>query len=203
MRQRQLDIQRARFDKAANIGRIIIETALAVVHQLGSGDPYTAIARAIGAGVIGAAQLAVAAAQPVPKFKGGRKDGPATFAIVGDGGRNEVITSPDLSKSYVTPDRDTLTYLPEGYKVFPSVEDFQKKAAAMSYRPVKATNEKVFDETRLAEAIIKGNAQGNKDLIQAVQNKKELHIHGTHSGVIMLHKYAQTQFQYLNQLINF
>jgi hypothetical protein len=127
-KQAQLDEKRAKFDKAANIGRIAIETALAVVHQLSSGDPFTAIPRAIAAGALGAAELAVAIATPIPKFKDGRDGGPATAAIVGDGGKQEVITSPDLSQAYVTPKSDTLTYLQKDWKVFPDIESFQASA---------------------------------------------------------------------------
>jgi hypothetical protein len=45
-------MQRARFEKAATLTRIAIETALAVVHQLGTGDPFTAFARAFAAGAL-------------------------------------------------------------------------------------------------------------------------------------------------------
>jgi hypothetical protein len=127
-KQAQLDERRAKFEKAANIGKIVIETALAVVHQLTSGDPATSLARAIAVGALGAAQLTAAIATPIPKFKDGRDSGPATLAYVGDGGRHEVVTSPDLSQAYVTPDTDTLTYLKKDWRVFPDIESYQAAA---------------------------------------------------------------------------
>ena len=74
----------AKLDKAITIAKIITETALAVVHQLGSGDPYTAYARAILAGATGAAQLAIAIATPIPTFGEGTDNAPDGNIIVGE-----------------------------------------------------------------------------------------------------------------------
>jgi hypothetical protein len=173
-RQRQLDLQRARYEKAATIARIAIETALAVVHQLATGDPYTAIARAITAGAIGAAQLAVAIAQPLPKFRHGRDGGPATLAIVGDGGKHEVVTSPDLSQAFVTPDTDTVTFLPKSWKVFPDIDKFQEAAVNMVHKPLPVLP--VVDQNN-NEGLIRAMAYSIGRLERAVMNKRETHFH--------------------------
>jgi hypothetical protein len=117
-KERELDERKAKFDKARNIANIVLETALSVVHQLGSGDPYTAIPRAVAVGVLGAAQLAVAIATPIPKFATGTQSSPQGFAIVGEQG-HEVTKSPS-GKVALTPDKPTLTYLEKGTKVIPN-----------------------------------------------------------------------------------
>jgi hypothetical protein len=172
-KQRQLDLQRARFEKAANITRIAIETNLAVVHQLASGDPYTAIGRAIAAGVLGAAQLAVAIAQPLPKFKTGRKGGPATFGIVGDGGVPEVVTSPDLSQAFLTPATDTGTYLPKNWNVFPNVKEFQETAMNMLHKPLPTLP--IIQNNN--DGMMHAMAYSIGRLERAIMNKRETHFH--------------------------
>jgi hypothetical protein len=172
-KQRQLDLQRARFDKAANITRIAIETNLAVVHQLGSGDPYTAIGRAVAAGIIGAAQLAAAIAQPLPKFKIGRKGGPATFGVVGDGGVQEVVSSPDLSQAFLTPATDTVAYLPKNWNVFPNVKEFQESAMDMVHKPLPVIP--IMHNNN--DGLIHAMAYSIGRLERAVMNKQETHFH--------------------------
>jgi hypothetical protein len=138
IKERQLDQQRAQFDKAVSIAKIIEETAVAVVHQLGTGDPYTATARAFLAGAIGGAQLAIAIATPIPKFKTGRLSGNETLGIVGDGGKQEVMYSPDMKEAIVTPATDTLAYIPKDWGIAPSVEEFQQRAFQMAGRPLNS-----------------------------------------------------------------
>ncbi|MDF2189282.1 hypothetical protein [Paraflavitalea sp. CAU 1676] len=136
-RQRELDIERARFEKAATIARIVADTAAAVIAALGA-KPWTPanIASASLIGAIGATQLAAAIATPVPKFRTGRDGGEATWGIVGDGGRREVMYSQDLTKALVTPATDTLTFIPKGYGIAPSIEDFNKMIAAKAPKDV-------------------------------------------------------------------
>lgn len=82
--QRQAEIRKARFDKAATIANIILSTALAVITALKEGDPLTKIPRSIYAGVTGAAQLAVAAATPIPTYAEGTDNHPGGPAIIGE-----------------------------------------------------------------------------------------------------------------------
>jgi hypothetical protein len=172
-KQRQLDLQKARYDKAANIARITIETALAVVHQLGTGDPYTAIPRAIVAGALGAAQLAVAFATPLPKYKGGRKGGKAEWAITGDGGVPEVAASPDLSQAFVTPGTDTTTWIPKDWDIYPDVATFQENAMNMLYKPLPALP--IIQNNN--DGLIHAMAYEIRSLKSAIMGKQETHFH--------------------------
>lgn len=193
--QAQLEERRARFDKAANITRITIETALAVIHQLSSGDPFTATARAIAAGAIGAAQLAVALATPIPKFKDGREGGPATFAVVGDGGVPEVVTSPDLSQAYVTPSKDTFTYLKKDWKVFPNMDAFKSAAAGMAGAPALAGLPMVANDN---SDVVNALSRGFGTLKETVMNKQENHFYYKNGELMKATKRANDWTIYLN-----
>lgn len=112
-RQKQLDIQQAQFDKAKGIAEIIINTAIAVTKFLAKGD----IPEAIGAGVIGAAELAIAIATPIPHFEHGTLDAPGGESLVGEK-RSELIVHPDGSME-VTPNVPTVMNIPAHSMVFP------------------------------------------------------------------------------------
>lgn len=169
-RQRQLDLQRARFEKAANIAQIILKTALAVAQGLIQGGPPLAAVY----GAIGAAELAVAIATPLPKFKHGREGGPATWGVTGDGGVHEVVSSPDLKQSFVTPATDTLTYLPEGWKVFPNVKEFQDAAVNMVHKPLPSMP--VLNHNN-NDGLIRAMAYEIGGLKRAIMGKQETHFH--------------------------
>lgn len=113
-KQRQIKRQQAIFDKANNIANIILNTAEAVTKWLAKGN----IALSIASGVIGAAQLAVAIATPIPQFAKGKKageyEGPG---IVGEKGREMGIDEKGRITIY---ERPTLTYLSKGTAILPN-----------------------------------------------------------------------------------
>lgn len=195
-RQRQLDLQRARFDKARNIVEIVTKTAVAVIDGLIKGGPPLAAIY----GAIGAAQLAVAIAQPLPKFKDGRKDGPATWGHVGDGGKHEVIYSPDLKTALLTPDTDTLAYIPAGYGVAPSVEDFQAMAMKMSMKPIMPIPAATLDTN---DAILKAYNKQSDRIVRAIKEKPVTHITGSHAGVMAVLEYGNVWTEYVDKSVNF
>ena len=80
-----LQEKQAKWDKANSIVQAGIATALAITKAL----PNLVLAALVGA--MGAAQIAVIAAQPIPKYAKGTKDHPGGLAIVGDGGKKEGI----------------------------------------------------------------------------------------------------------------
>jgi hypothetical protein len=130
-KQRQLDAQRARFEKAQTIASIITETALAVIRALGS-KPFTPanIALAIGVGALGAAQLAKAIATPLPKFAGGTESSPEGWALTDEVGP-EMYIEPS-GKTYLgSDDGPTLRYLEKGTKIIPHDEVNQLMHLAM------------------------------------------------------------------------
>lgn len=128
-RQRELAVQRAKFEKAANIAQIIQATAAAIIETLKTykGLPIGfAIAASIGA--IGALQLAKAISTPIPKFKTGKNNDYEGLAIVDDGGQREPIYRADTGEIEMAggPAKDRLTYLSKKDIVWPSVDAFMK-----------------------------------------------------------------------------
>lgn len=108
-----LQEKQAKWDKANSIVQAGIATALAITKAL----PNLVLAALVGA--MGAAQIAVIAAQPIPKYANGTKDHPGGLAIVGDGGKKEgIITDNGL---FVTPDKPTLVNLPAHAQVIPDL----------------------------------------------------------------------------------
>jgi len=142
-RQRQADIQRAQFEKAANIASISIQTALNVVKAAGSAPPPFNLPAIIGAAALGAAQLAVAIATPIPKFREGKGhfdtyEGPA---VVGDGGKAELIERSDGSME-VTPNKPTHTWVDKDDIIHP---DAQKALKKMDEKNMDKSHDKSLD----------------------------------------------------------
>jgi hypothetical protein len=155
-RQRQIDQEKARFEKAASIARVTQSTVEAVVATLGQ-KPWTpaniALASIIGA--IGAAQIARIIATPIPRYKTGTGNHPGGLAIVGDGGQREVVEMG--GRAYLTPDKDTLLDMPAGAKVYPSVDAFNEAANRMLYKSIDPLPAgQVIDEAKLAGMMLAG-----------------------------------------------
>ena len=89
------------------------------------GNIYRAVQIPLAIG-IAAAQAATVLATPIPKYKMGRKGGPAEIAEVGDGGVAEVISRPDGSGARTTPNKPTLTFLQKDDIVHKSVADYNE-----------------------------------------------------------------------------
>lgn len=108
-----LQEKQAKWNKANSIIQAGIFTALAITEAL----PNLVLAALVGA--MGAAQVALIAAQPIPKYAKGTKDHPGGLAIVGDGGKKEgVVTDNGL---FITPDKPTLVNLPAHAQVIPDL----------------------------------------------------------------------------------
>lgn len=108
-----LQEKQAKWNKANSIIQAGIFTALAITDAL----PNLVLAALVGA--MGAAQVALIAAQPIPKYAKGTKDHPGGLAIVGDGGKKEgIVTNNGL---FITPDKPTLVDLPAHAQVIPDL----------------------------------------------------------------------------------
>lgn len=118
--------KQAVFNKASAVAQAGISAALAVLAAL-STQPFLPMgpAMAILAGVLGAIQIGAIIATPIPKYKMGRKGGPAEIAEVGDGFVHEVITSASGANARLTPNIPTLTHLNKGDIVHKSMADYQ------------------------------------------------------------------------------
>lgn len=124
----ELEQKQARWQKANSITQATISTALAIMQAYAQAGPFTGPVFAAIIAAIGAAQIAMIAAQPIPKYAKGTKDKshPGGLAIVGDGGKREVILTD--SGAYITPSVPTLVDMPKHAEVIPDVVDYKKMA---------------------------------------------------------------------------
>lgn len=125
--QKKLDRERlleqrkgAAREKAINIAGIIANTALGITRALSDTGipPYIRWINAVAVGGVGTAQLAAVIAQPLPQFAKGTESSPEGYAVVGEKG-HELVVEPS-GKKWVTPAKDTITYLKKGSKVIPN-----------------------------------------------------------------------------------
>lgn len=94
-------------EKAQTMFSIIINTASAIVEAL----PNVVLSVIIGA--LGAAQLAVVASQPIPEFKkGGKHKG--GLAKYSEGGKQEIFIPDNGGSAILTPDSETISFMPPG-----------------------------------------------------------------------------------------
>lgn len=127
--QKQIDRDRkaaarkqAKDQKASDIANIVGSTYVAVMGALGA-KPWTFANIAIAAGIAatGAANLARVVSTPLPAYKDGTLDHPGGEAIVGDGGKREIVMEPG-KKPWITDNMPTLVNLPKHTKVLPDAE---------------------------------------------------------------------------------
>lgn len=114
----ELQKKQAIFDKANNVAQTIMSTSLALIKAWT--NPFAAPALIPLIIAQGALSLATIMAQPIPKYAKGTDSHPGGLAIVGDGGKEEMIVTPS-GKSYVTPRVPILVDLPKDSIVMPDL----------------------------------------------------------------------------------
>lgn len=181
----QMARKQAAIQKGINIANIIGQTALAVITQFAALPVATQIPRAIAAGAVGAIQLSAAIAAPLPQFAEGTQNAPEGYAIVGERG-TELVMNPD-GTSWLTPAKDTLTYLKKGSKVIPNDEllnmvknsthialsqSGQTLTPDMYGQALVAKFEEMADEMRALKSII-----ANKDMRVQIEGNYDHYMH--------------------------
>ncbi|MDR0575647.1 MAG: phage tail tape measure protein [Tannerella sp.] len=129
--RKEMQRKQANWQKANAIIQAIINTALAFTSALSTPPAPLGIALAAIVGALGAAQIAMISSQKVPSYAKGTESHPGGLALVGDGGRPEMVVTPS-GEVWKTPARDTLVSLPKGAEVLP---DFRKAYADMFSKP--------------------------------------------------------------------
>lgn len=168
-----LQTKQAKLEKATNISQIIMNTAVGIMKawgQLGAfGAPMAAII-----GAMGAIQLATAVAQPIPKYAKGTDNHKGGLAIVGDGGKQELITTPK-GEMFITPNVATLVDLPAGSTVMPDAFDPRVLRSDLSVlmnnrgandKPIIINNYKVLEDK--IEKSTKANIKGFNYLSRSI-----------------------------------
>ena len=122
----ELEQKQAKWQKANSIVQTTIATSLAIMQAFAQAGPIAGAVLAAVIGAMGAAQIAIIAAQPIPKYAKGTDNHPGGLAIVGDGGRQEVIETDN--GAYITPSVPTLVDIPKRAKVIPNIVDYRTMA---------------------------------------------------------------------------
>lgn len=150
------------FEKAQAVAQAAINTALAITAALTS--PLTSAVMIPLIAATGAAQIATILATPLPEYAKGTQDHPGGLAMVGDGGRAEMVVFPDGSV-WRTPATDTLVNLPEHTKVLP---DYDAVIAQHPFRqlpePISTSRmETLLEEQRIQRGtLIEKSAEQNR-----------------------------------------
>lgn len=130
-KRKEIRKKQAIYEKAMAIADIARETASAVLKIKAQvaillSNPFTAAYAAVASAQIpwilaaGAAQTATIAATPIPEYADGTRDHPGGLAIVGDGGKSELVIA--NGKIFKTPSQDTLVDLPPHAVVLPDYD---------------------------------------------------------------------------------
>ena len=123
-KKNELAYKQAIWNKASQLAQTGIATARGIMEAYAQAGPFAGTVMAAIIGALGAIQAATIIATPIPKYahgtdKEGHKGG---LAIVGDGGKQEVVVFG--GKAWITPDTDTIVDLPKGAMVYPDATDF-------------------------------------------------------------------------------
>lgn len=145
-KKRKEQHKQAVFNKATALAQAGISTSLAILAALNT-QPFLPLGPAMAtlAGVLGAIQIGAIIATPIPKYKDGRKGGPAETAWVGDGGVSEIITTSKGMNPRLTPNIPTLTHLNEGDIVHKSMADYQAYMRASILSGLKMDSHRLND----------------------------------------------------------
>lgn len=192
-RQKQVERQQAQSEKALSIFSITLSIAKAVASHLGK--PWL-IALDIA---LGAAQLAVAAATPIPRFKHGKKasnkySGPA---IVNDGTKLEVLEREDGSIEFPE-GRDVLTNVGKNDIIHPDRDVWMNTILGAAHRDaVLKTPGGSKTDTGIMSAM-----QLQTKLLKQIASKPALKLSSTEGGMRALWSWGANQTKYIDQNTN-
>lgn len=159
-RTKRLDVEEKRIkreaaqrDKNLAIFNAIINTAQAVTKALASAPPpFNAILAGI-AGALGAAQIAVIASRPIPKFRTGKKNKYEGPGIIGEAGAE--LFEHD-GRMYVA-NKETIVWMGKDDKVYTPTETKQMLPEVdhkvMNWKPENQQQNEVIDYEQLGKAV--------------------------------------------------
>lgn len=155
--------KQAELQKAASAIEIIINTATAVSKTLASGGAW-AIPLSVAVGALGAIELGIVLAQPIPQFAKGREDGPATYAEVNERGPEALVKGDRVR--FANKGKRGLTFLERNEKVIPADQTAQLLNRQIAYANDSADNVSqsrlIYDKYVLATTTLQGGIDYNK-----------------------------------------
>lgn len=169
-RRKEAAQQKAKFDKAAAISEIILNTSIAVIKAWTEGDPYTKAVRAGAAAAAGAAQIARAQAQPLPAYEHGTFDHVGGKFIAGEKEKELVITK--SGKSYWTADKPTVYNEPSGTMVLNS--EMINRIFGLAPQLISATSKRGDNTVNISEKIEAAIERGSNNTIRAIRQNRAI-----------------------------
>ncbi len=152
-------------DRVAAILRVVENTAIAISAAISI--PIVGEALAIADAAIGAAQVGVILATPLPQYRYGVKDHPGGMAILGDGFQKEVVLEPGKAP-YLSSDQPAVYDLAPHTMVIPSQEELIANSLGfLTPSLLQSLNLNTNDYSKLQDAT----EQGFSRLEQAINNK--------------------------------
>lgn len=197
-RQKQIDLQKARFDRMKSIGEVVAGTAVNLVKVF----PNPVLMALAGA--IGAAQLAQVLATPLPRYRhgagvNGRPAHKGGIAQVNDGGKLEVLQTPS-GQAYVAQGMNAYVDMPAGTKVYPSFGDYYGAVNSRAFRPIPIYQQSSTDVIKLTDHMTNQYQQQTQQLIAGMErNKSVMIVQNTHSGMKASQKHASGIIDYQNR----
>jgi len=123
-------------------------------------------------GIAGGVQIAAALAVPIPQFAEGTDNAPEGYAIVGEKG-TELVTEPS-GKQWLTPAKDTLTYLKKGSKVTTN-EDLMDMVKNQAFATLATMNKPITTDLYGKQLIEQFEALTSKvDKLSDVMSNKNM-----------------------------
>lgn len=151
-KEREINVKQAKFDKAITISKIIADTALAVIKQLEIPGPV-GFAGAIAAGAIGAAQLAIAIATPIPTYFKGTDSSKQGWALTDERGPETYIEP--SGNTFTGNDHPTLRYLRAGTKIIPHDQFAEQRRMYVDTNGRLKSGPDYTNDNRNADKIVK------------------------------------------------
>lgn len=194
-RQRQIENEKAKFERLKNIGQIIAGTAVNIVKVFPN-PVLIALAAATGA-----AQLAQVLATPLPKYRMGTEDHPGGPAMVNDGGAIEPLEAPD-GRVYMAKGKDAIVNMPAHWKVHKNMSEyFNKTGADMKSIRMIPNRDGVW---QLASTMSNNSKRQTKQLLAGLEaNKTVVKISNTSDGLKASAKRGQAIIDFYNREIKF
>ena len=192
-RQKQVDIRKAKADKAKALLDIGIKTAVAIVSAFPN-----PILMAL-AGAIGLAQAAAVLATKIPEYYTGIKATPNDgLAIIGDRHGREGLKFKGDKNIYETPATATLSYLPKGTEVINNkeYEAMLNNSIASGLPVVKNDNDFYNMQLRKAEMDV-------DKIVKAIENSPKAIFNLSPFGISEWEKSGQSYKNYYDKRVRF
>lgn len=198
-RQKQVEIQQARFAKVRAAFDIGINTATGISKTIAEFGMPAAIPLIALVSAAGALQLAAVLAQPIPQYYTGTEDAKEGLAWVGERGRELVVTP--QGQVWETPDNPTLTYLQAGTKVINNDDYLEMLKSERSNTTLQnIAGSSVALDTANIQLTFK--AETDK-IVKAIQSKPDAVVNITDYGIELYHKRGMSWTEYLNKRVRF